>query len=121
MTPFSAFFYAILEHYRIHVLHLQPNSIVILIVFACLCEAYLGVRPSVALFRHFYILRLTTGGQYFWCVSFQIFEGVDGDILPMDISKRMGDGLRTHRVLMDPGQAHSNFFVPKSPAKKHSG
>jgi hypothetical protein len=55
------FFLAILEHYQIQALHLHPNSILILSVFAFTCEVFLGVEPSVALFRHFFSIRVTAG------------------------------------------------------------
>ena len=53
VPPFSAFFLEILRHYRVHLLHLHPTLITILATFAYLCEAFLGVEPSVAFFRHF--------------------------------------------------------------------
>ena len=42
VPPFSDFFLAILTHYDIHLLHLQPNSIAILSIFA------FSARPSWA-------------------------------------------------------------------------
>ena len=33
-------------------LHLHPNAVLILATFAYACEAFVGVMPSVALFRH---------------------------------------------------------------------
>ena len=57
IPPFSAFLLEILRHYQIHLLHLHPASVTILSAFAYLCEAFLGVEPSVAFFRHFYSLR----------------------------------------------------------------
>lgn len=45
LPPFSAFFFTILESYGIHLLHLSPNSIVILVAFAHLCEMFVGVMP----------------------------------------------------------------------------
>ena len=48
VPPFSDFLEAILETYQIQLLHLHPNSILILSIFAYLCEAYIGIRPSVA-------------------------------------------------------------------------
>jgi hypothetical protein len=53
VPPFSLFFTAILEHYHISVLHLHPNSVTILAIFAFWCEAFVGIFPSVALFRSF--------------------------------------------------------------------
>jgi len=71
VAPFSPFFLAILEHYQIQLLHLHPNSITILAVFAFACEAFLGIKPSVALFHHYYSLRITAGNQSSGCVSFR--------------------------------------------------
>ena len=39
VPPFSDFLEAILETYQIQLLHLHPNSILILSIFAYLCEA----------------------------------------------------------------------------------
>ncbi|KAE8810166.1 hypothetical protein D1007_13234 [Hordeum vulgare] len=70
VPPFSSFFTAILNHYGIQALHLQPNSILLLSVFAFYSEAFGGVRPSVALFRHFFSLRLHDGAHLSAGVSF---------------------------------------------------
>ena len=59
IPPFSAFFNAVLAHYQIHMLHLAPRSVTLLAVFAFLCEAMVGITPSVALFHHFFSLHLT--------------------------------------------------------------
>ena len=50
VPPFSPFLEEVLAFYQIQLLHLHPNSILILAIFAYLCEAYLGVMPSVAFF-----------------------------------------------------------------------
>ena len=54
--PFPCLLYAVLTHYQIRVLHLNPGSIILLSGFAFLCEAFIGVSPSVALLRHFFAL-----------------------------------------------------------------
>ena len=59
VPPFSAFFNAVLSHYQIHMLHLDPQSVALLAVFAFVCEAMVGIAPSVALLRHFFSLHLT--------------------------------------------------------------
>ena len=56
VPPFSAFFMQVLDTYGIQLAHLSPNSVVILSVFTHLCEIFVVVPPSVALFRHFFIL-----------------------------------------------------------------
>ncbi|KAE8777308.1 hypothetical protein D1007_49915 [Hordeum vulgare] len=63
VPPFSAFFCAILSHCRVRALHRQPNSVLLLAVYAFYCEAFVGVRPSVVLFCHFFNLRSTAPGQ----------------------------------------------------------
>ena len=50
VPPFSLFMEEILTCYQICFLHLHPNAILTLAIFAYLCEAYLGVVPSVAFF-----------------------------------------------------------------------
>ena len=39
-------------------LHLHPNAVMILASFAYACEPFVGVMPSVALFRHYFVPRL---------------------------------------------------------------
>uniref|UniRef100_J3KUJ6 Transposase (putative) gypsy type domain-containing protein n=1 Tax=Oryza brachyantha TaxID=4533 RepID=J3KUJ6_ORYBR len=53
VPPFSSFFYNVLEFYQIQILHLGPNSILFLSIFAYLCEMFVEVlawakekRPS---------------------------------------------------------------------------
>jgi hypothetical protein len=69
VPPFSSFFLAILNHYQIHALHLHPSSTFLLSIFAFYCEAFIGVMPSIALFRHFFYLR-TSPDQCSGCVNF---------------------------------------------------
>ncbi|XP_062213646.1 uncharacterized protein LOC133914584 [Phragmites australis] len=57
VPPFSTFFMQVLDTYVVQLAHLSPNSVVILAVFAHLCEMFIGVSSSMALFRHFFILR----------------------------------------------------------------
>ena len=61
IPPFSTFFTAVLDHYRIQALHLHPNSVLVLSIFAFYCEAFLGVHPSVAFFRCFFSARRSAG------------------------------------------------------------
>ncbi|KAE8811290.1 hypothetical protein D1007_11650 [Hordeum vulgare] len=74
VSPFSSFFTAILNHYGIQPLQLQPNSILLMSVFAFYREAFVGVRPSVTLFRHFFSLRLHDGAHLSACVSFVVAQ-----------------------------------------------
>src|SRR3954469_7424803 len=61
VPPFSEFFFSVLRHYKLQALHLHPNSVLLLAIFAYYCEAHVGVQPSVALLRHYFYLRTSKG------------------------------------------------------------
>ena len=71
VPPFSTLFNVVLSHYQIHMMHLDPQSITLLAVFAFVCKAMVGIDPSVTLLCHFFSLRLTDPLQCLGCVSFQ--------------------------------------------------
>ena len=56
VPPFSEFFFDVLRQYKLHALHLHPNSILLLSIFAYYCEAHVGVMPSMVLLLHFFLL-----------------------------------------------------------------
>ena len=60
-------------------------------MFAFFCELYLGVPPSVALFRCFYSLRVTAGDQSSGCVSFRFNEAMASKIIPLEVKKKVED------------------------------
>ncbi|KAE8784136.1 hypothetical protein D1007_42308 [Hordeum vulgare] len=76
VVSFSGFFYAIISLYQIRALQLQPNSVLLQVVFPLYCEAFVDVRPSVAHFRHFFNLWFTTNSHRSACVSFVDVGGV---------------------------------------------
>jgi hypothetical protein len=71
VPPLSSFFLMLLEFYRLQLQHLSPNSITLVAVFVHLCEMFVGVRPSVLLFRRFFVMKAASqrppliGGYYF--------------------------------------------------------
>jgi hypothetical protein len=71
VPPLSSFFLTLLEYYGLQLQHLSLNSIALVAIFVHLCEMYVGVRPSVRLFRCFFVLKaastrpLLIGGHYF--------------------------------------------------------
>ena len=79
VAPFSPFLLAVLSHYQIKLLHLRPEAIVTLSAFAFGCEAFLGVRPSVAYLRHLFELRLMAADQCSGCVGFVAVKGRESD------------------------------------------
>jgi hypothetical protein len=71
VPPLSSFFLTLLEYYGLQLQHLSPNSIALVAIFVHLYEIYMGVRPSVRLFRHFFVLKAVSprppliSGHYF--------------------------------------------------------
>ncbi|KAE8810866.1 hypothetical protein D1007_12363 [Hordeum vulgare] len=57
---------------QIHGLHLDPSSLVLLLAFAFLCEAFVRVTPSVALLHHFFSLELFSEEQCSGCASLKM-------------------------------------------------
>jgi hypothetical protein len=47
----------LLDHYQIELIHLNPNSILQIVVFVHLCEAYLGIAPNFPLFKNYFFLK----------------------------------------------------------------
>ena len=126
VPPFSDFLLAILETYQIQLLHLHPNSILILAIFAFFCEAYIGIRPSVALFRSFYSLRSTAAGERLGCVSFRIAPARSEVYIPIawsgedavtKVTKKV-DGFRKRWLFVDAKRTNPLLEVPEGPPTK---
>ena len=54
VPPFSEFFVEMMYTYGFHLLDFAPNAMTCMAVFAHMCENFVGVLPTVALFRHFF-------------------------------------------------------------------
>ena len=65
VPPRSLFLSVVLEEYGLCLAQLHPNAVLTLAIFQHLCEAFVGVMTSVALFRHFFTPRVETGGLIF--------------------------------------------------------
>ena len=108
MVPaFSDFFYEVLDHYGLLALHLHPNSILLLSIFAYYCEAYLGVLPSVALLRHFFFLHFSDG-HISWCANFV----ASGKANSISSTGKRADNIRAKWVMMDAKRAHPRLVLP---------
>src|SRR3954469_18923749 len=107
MPPFSEFFFSVLRHYNLQALHLHPNSVLLLAIFAYYCEAHVGVQPSVALLRHYFSLRVTRGSPSA-CASFVAYGGTIAISKP---GKRI-EGFRSKWVLTDAGRIHPRLILP---------
>jgi hypothetical protein len=58
--PLSDFCSAVFNFYQVQPFQLSPNSVLIMSGFAALCEGYLGVSPSLELFRYYYSMKRVT-------------------------------------------------------------
>ncbi|KAK1665011.1 hypothetical protein QYE76_053170 [Lolium multiflorum] len=109
VLPFSALFKAVLEHYQVSVLHLDPNSITILAIFAFWCEAFVGISPSIALFRPYYSLHLTDPRESSRCLSFiPVLRRV---FVPMSLSQPLTH-FRGGWLFVDVRKRSPHFNVP---------
>ncbi|KAE8820027.1 hypothetical protein D1007_01994 [Hordeum vulgare] len=90
-------------------LHLQPNSSLLMFIFAFYYEAFISVRPSVALFCHFLSVCLHDGAHLSACVSFVVAQG--GNLL-VKAGKKV-ENFRHRWVLMSLKDANPWQEVPK--------
>jgi hypothetical protein len=68
----SLFLHAALSMYGVVLAHLHPNALLTLAIFQYLCEAFVGVHPSVVLFRVFLEVHLDASGAILGCLSFRL-------------------------------------------------
>jgi hypothetical protein len=63
--PASPFFHGLLDFYSLNLTHLNPNSVLQIVVFVHLCEAFLGILPHFELWKYLYHYWLQmAGGQH---------------------------------------------------------
>jgi hypothetical protein len=55
--PTCEFLHGLLHHYKIELVHLNPNSILQIAIFVHLCKAFLGVPPNFSLFKSYLLLK----------------------------------------------------------------
>jgi hypothetical protein len=61
--PASNFLWQFLDHFHLQPHHIWENVMMTLTAFATLCEAYLGIWPSVELFRRLIYFKTQTVGS----------------------------------------------------------
>jgi hypothetical protein len=57
--PVGDFFRGLLYYYKMELVHLVPNSIIVVSTFIHLCEAYLGISPHFLLWRYLFCVKST--------------------------------------------------------------
>ena len=116
VPPFSDFFYAVLSHYKLQALHLNPNFVLPPSIFAFYCEAYVGVIPSVALPRHFFFLRINDGHTS-GCANFV----AAGKANTISKAGKKAEGFRSKWVMMDAKCAHPRLTLPMEMPQSNEG
>ena len=58
VPPLSKFCLAVLSSFGLLLAQLHPQAVLLMSIFAHLCENFLGIEPSVALFCHYYKIRI---------------------------------------------------------------
>jgi hypothetical protein len=117
VPPFSPFFLAILETYGNQAIHLHPKSVTLLAVFAYTCEAWIGIKPSVAYFRHLFSLRSSGLNQSSGYVSFIATAGTEGDFTDLKWMKKVED-FRSRWFFVDILEESELFLVTGVPPTK---
>jgi hypothetical protein len=117
VPPFSPFFLAILETYGIQAIQLHPKSVTLLAVFAYACEAWIGIKPSVAYFCHLFSLRSSGLNQSSDCVSFITTAGTEGDFIDLKWMKKVED-FRSRWLFVDILEESELFLVTGVPPTK---
>nr|CAH66347.1 OSIGBa0104J13.7 [Oryza sativa] len=82
LPPLSEFLLLVLNFYSLSLLHLNPNSIAFLSIFAHLCETYIGVEPFLDLFCFYYELRWMESNRVSGCVGFRLRDGLKSRYIP---------------------------------------
>ncbi|KAE8775308.1 hypothetical protein D1007_52178 [Hordeum vulgare] len=117
---FSSFFVVELSHYQIHALHLDPSSVVLLFAFTFLCEAFVGVTPSMAFLCHLLSLELVSVEQYSGCVSLKM----DDASVPWALDAKLlleAKGFRRQWVQVETVEAKALFQTTIDPLNAKLG
>jgi hypothetical protein len=117
LVPFAPFFLAILETYGIQAIHLHPKSVTLLAVFAYACEAWIGIKPSVAYFRHLFSLRSSRLNQSSGFISFIATARMEGDFIDLKWMKKVED-FRSCWFFIDILEESELFLVTEVPPVK---
>ncbi|KAE8789137.1 hypothetical protein D1007_36828 [Hordeum vulgare] len=120
LPPFSGLIDAVLSDYQIHALHLDPRSLVLLSTFAFLCEAFVGVTPSVALLRHFFSLELICEVQCSRCASLRTVDATAPGVLYAQLLPQ-AEVFRQWSVQVEAAEAGALFQPPPTPATPNWG
>ena len=88
------------------------SAVLTLAIFQHLCEAFVGVMPSVALFRHFFVPRVEAGDLISGSVLFCFQLGLAESFIPQ--AQKWWDDWRREWVFARFPESHAALSVPTS-------
>ncbi|TVU02693.1 hypothetical protein EJB05_51794, partial [Eragrostis curvula] len=100
--PPSKFLERVCKFYKIELIHLKPQAISLLSIFAMLCECWLGTAPSLYLWRVYHEPRYYSSGLV-GCVSFNVRKNSS---YPPCQYKRSWSGFKWRYFIMDDSEKH---------------
>jgi hypothetical protein len=87
------------------------------VVFAYACEAWIGIKPSVAYFRHLFSLQPSRLNQSLGCVSFITTDGTEGNFIDLKWMKKVED-FQSRWLFVDILEESELFLVTGVPPAK---
>jgi hypothetical protein len=98
--PAGDFFRGLLYYYRLELVHLVPNSITVVSTFIHICEAYLGIPPHFALWRHFFCVKsIGKRSGPVGAVMFNLRSGLKAEWIDTDLPDNTAGGGRSGSIL----------------------
>jgi hypothetical protein len=89
----------------------------LLAVFSYACEAWIGIKLSVAYFRHLFSLRSSGLNQSSGCISFITTTRTEGDFIDLKWMKKV-EGFRSRWFFVDILEESELFLVTRVPPIK---
>ena len=84
----SRFLKTIMDFYGVRLADIAPNSVLMLSAFALLCEVFVGVRASLRLWWHFFVLRPGGQGMVFGDLHFQSWPNYCSVYIPTEFPNK---------------------------------
>ncbi|KAE8766290.1 40S ribosomal protein S5-1 [Hordeum vulgare] len=110
----------LLSDFLNHALHLDPRYLVLLSPLEFLCEAFVGVTPSVALLCHLFSLELTSEVQCYGCTSLRTVDSTTPKVLYVELFPE-AEGFRWQWVQVEAAEAGARFQPPPTPVTPNWG
>lgn len=119
VPPMSHFFQAVMAAFSLHLAQLHPNTLLGLAIFQHFCETFMGVLPSVALFRRYFYPRVELGNRVAKAVSFCRRVNQADQFIPTT-KKKKWDEWRHQWVFMHFPTMDDCPHKPDGPCERHA-